>query len=417
MWLDAAAITNVIPGQSFTTWPDISGTGATAVQGDANSTYYPIYTTSNGYPEVQNVAGGGFNLTFPTALAAGEVTCFFVGRTSSLASSQYLLNMNVLQWGAKIINSTFTPLGVVPWDNGFPAPSGSTNGVMAFAASRSAGFSGVGTGSYVINNGLQCFRVQDNAINPWPNTAGITSGFLMGNFSQAPNSFQGSLRAFLLFDRALSLAEMRRVIQYLSTRYAVAGSNAPTRQFIFDGDSLTNGAISSPVDSMAYPDQIALAGTYKTSNLGTSAQTITLMIADAATQVDPLRDTTMVKDVVIAWGGTNDMTNVPSNPTAAFNSLKSYCQARKTAGFKVIVLTCLPRGAVAQFETDRISFNSQIRADTSFYDAIADVGANATIGVAGSQTNATYYNADQLHLTSAGYLIVAGLVQTAIGTL
>ena len=42
------------------------------------------------------------------------------------------------------------------------------------------------------------------------------------------------------------------------------------------------------------------------------------------------------------------------------------------------------------------------------------MGADATIGLAGSEMNTTYYDADRVHMTNAGYAVVAGLVQTAI---
>jgi lysophospholipase L1-like esterase len=48
---------------------------------------------------------------------------------------------------------------------------------------------------------------------------------------------------------------------------------------------------------------------------------------------------------------------------------------------------------------------------------LIDVGNNATIGQAGQSTNTTYYNADGLHLVTAGYAIVAGLVLAALAAL
>ena len=47
-------------------------------------------------------------------------------------------------------------------------------------------------------------------------------------------------------------------------------------------------------------------------------------------------------------------------------------------------------------------------------DALADMGADATIGPAGAEMNTTYFDTDRVHMTNAGYAVVAGLVSVAI---
>lgn len=47
-------------------------------------------------------------------------------------------------------------------------------------------------------------------------------------------------------------------------------------------------------------------------------------------------------------------------------------------------------------------------------DALADLGNNANLQDA---TNTTYFNADKVHLTTAGYNIVAGIVAAAIASI
>lgn len=54
--------------------------------------------------------------------------------------------------------------------------------------------------------------------------------------------------------------------------------------------------------------------------------------------------------------------------------------------------------------------------DAAYETALADVGADATIGAAGASNNVTYYS-DKTHLTTAGYAIAATLIKNAINTL
>jgi lysophospholipase L1-like esterase len=50
----------------------------------------------------------------------------------------------------------------------------------------------------------------------------------------------------------------------------------------------------------------------------------------------------------------------------------------------------------------------------TYADVIVRIDSNAYIGDAGNPNNTTYYQADKIHLTPAGYSVVAGLVTTAI---
>lgn len=45
--------------------------------------------------------------------------------------------------------------------------------------------------------------------------------------------------------------------------------------------------------------------------------------------------------------------------------------------------------------------------DSCGADAVIDIAADATIGIAGSQNDAAKYNADKVHLLTATYGIVA----------
>ena len=79
-----------------------------------------------------------------------------------------------------------------------------------------------------------------------------------------------------------------------------------------------------------------------------------------------------------------------------------------------MICTVVPRGRSAAFYEARNALNADLRAHwRSFADALADVGANRTIGADGAETDATYYR-DTVHLTAAGYAIVARVVAGAV---
>ena len=152
------------------------------------------------------------------------------------------------------------------------------------------------------------------------------------------------------------------------------------------------------------------------------------MQARAATTIDPYYSPGTNRTMLIAWGGTNDLYFGASAATA-YSNIKTYAQARKNAGWRVVILSILPRTAgspPASFETDRQTVNAALLADFpiatgqtnitsggAYADYLINIGADTTIGLAGQTTNTTYY-ADLVHLTNAGYAIVADYVKRAI---
>lgn len=149
------------------------------------------------------------------------------------------------------------------------------------------------------------------------------------------------------------------------------------------------------------------------------------MAAFAATRVDTKYAASLQPQVVVIWGGTND---IASGATVAdtYANIKAYCEARKAIGWKVIVLSMLPRiEGGATTETKRQALNALLRADfpstmatnilsgASWADLLVDVGNDATVGQAGQNLNTTYYT-DGTHMAAAGYRIIAVYVKDAI---
>lgn len=112
--------------------------------------------------------------------------------------------------------------------------------------------------------------------------------------------------------------------------------------------------------------------------------------------------------------GTNDNEQSVSVSTTYAN-IQSICSSVAATGASVIVFTILPGSTVN--ETNRQSLNALIIAGGACSYTIADVGSDSTIGQAGQWSNATYYQADGLHPTTAGDAIVAGYLRTALQSL
>lgn len=187
-----------------------------------------------------------------------------------------------------------------------------------------------------------------------------------------------------------------------------------TMNVVCVGDSLTYGAGSSTGNT--YPQQLAALNTFATvSNQGISGVSVTQLFSTAAV-VDAIYNANKL-NVCVVWCGTNDLyLNLASGIGATtFAALSTYCQARRAAGFKVIVVDMIARNVSTNqslFNTERASFNSLLaNGYKSFADAFVSLSSQATLS---DYSNTTYFQNDGVHLKDAGYAIVAAAVLRGI---
>lgn len=178
---------------------------------------------------------------------------------------------------------------------------------------------------------------------------------------------------------------------------------------VFDGNSHTQ---ESPG---CYPTQMMalMPGQWAFRNFGVGGQTSTDMSADAATQIDPLLNDGRPLHILVAWEIANDYHVSFAQRMANF---WAYCDARKAAGWQVVVLTLIASAGVP--EEDRTPINAAVRADWADHaDALADVALDPRIGAAGAEYNPTYYVDPWVHMIAAGKAIVAGIVEPVVMSL
>ena len=183
-------------------------------------------------------------------------------------------------------------------------------------------------------------------------------------------------------------------------------------KIVFDGDSLTAGSTATD----PYPSQLMrrFRPGVQWVNLGIGGQRLEEMLDNAPIKVDPLYDIHLGQNVVVVWGGTNDMRHWLHSPEVVYSQLRQYCLERRERGFTVVALTLLPRsdGAYpAGFEASRQAVNREIRATwPGFADAFVDVGADRLIGQLGCELNPRFFSGDRVHLNNSGLGVVAGQV-------
>ena len=186
------------------------------------------------------------------------------------------------------------------------------------------------------------------------------------------------------------------------------------KKLVFLGDSLTEGlAVATP-----YPFLVQKPTDFTTLNLGVSSKTTANILAESDYVNANYLGTNKADDIVVVWAGSADLyiSVGTSDAITTYNNLRTFCLKEKALGSKVVVVTMLPRpnNTVVFSKTEYLAYNALIRQHwTEFADGLADVQLDPTIGTDESNYNTTYY-ADTVHLTQAGYAIVANYVQNTL---
>jgi len=242
-------------------------------------------------------------------------------------------------------------------------------------------------------NGNKLFEINET-IAPLLGTLSSTM-VVLGAYSSASTYANLSSRYShaILLNEAVSDAEI-----YKSVR---ASAN-----IVFEGDS------RSTIDHI-YPSKAidALIKNYAVTNMAVSGAIVEDLIARSST-VDALLKPS-AKNILIVWIGVN---NGALTAQQLFDKIKEYCVARKAAGWTIILCSEIDGKSAALITSGwparYIALNVLIKADNSFYDYLADLGADARLQNA---NDTQYYLADKIHPNNAaGADVIAGIVSPII---
>lgn len=228
----------------------------------------------------------------------------------------------------------------------------------------------------------------------------------------------GKIANARIYDQFLTDSQMIQAVNEVQS-HLVTNTSAPVQTqnyWIAEGDSLTTG-YGSALDS--YWD--TYFASHPTGWMGVNMA----VIGNTLTDLNGRLSTLQRRIATAAGCGHNVIVSVwvGANAVPTISDLQTYWDALRSAGAKVIACTLTPSNKVSlpTFETDRLALNTQIRAASSHYDALADFGADPNIGVrvdstAGNPPNATYYQ-DYVHLNATGYSVVSSIMDVAVASL
>lgn len=190
--------------------------------------------------------------------------------------------------------------------------------------------------------------------------------------------------------------------------------------YVAEGDSITSGQLNTANNSYAKLWKNEFPGRINFVNQAVSGSRIADLEARAAA-TDALLTSTAEwssSKVLSVFVGTNELYTI--TPAATFlASLAAYCDARRAAGWKVLVGTILPRGdyITAEWNAWKATVNAGILTWVGVHcDALMDFASSPLMGNFSDTADASKY-IDGLHPTDLGQTYLYSVVRSALNAL
>lgn len=195
---------------------------------------------------------------------------------------------------------------------------------------------------------------------------------------------------------------------------------------ICDGNSLTAGTGSSDSETTAWPP-VCFAGLiasqashpnayWSVKNVGVAGHTTLQRISAFAVSVHLQFNSAFARNIVSFFEVRNDVVNNGATLEQAITNVQAYVTQARQNGWEVLLITPTPTTQTSNNQNTIINdFNAWLRLHPEWSDIpIVDAAADPSLS---DPANLTFYNVDGLHLTDAGYAVLAGLVEDRIAEL
>ena len=188
----------------------------------------------------------------------------------------------------------------------------------------------------------------------------------------------------------------------------------PKSKLVFDGNSFFTGYGTlndgSPVvDNVTEYIRALLPSWVDFGNYGGNGQSTEQMVANSTLKVASWPSTGALFNILVAYEGTNSL-RTPLTAENTWESFKTYCAARRSEGWSVVLGTTLTGKdsislpVVPEAERQKLLVYQRDALRMDQIDALVDLDADPVIGGPSGSDNTRYWRNDKLHLITTGQM-------------
>lgn len=415
---DQAGTVLATDGQAVASFRDQSVNGALVVQPtSANQATYE----ATGGPNCPALFFGGlaqYPLPAGLSYSTQAFTFYAVIRFRAMEENGYLISLGSGTNNLAVYDTRRT-IGLVGNGAGFNFPFG----VTVFTGDPPLSFHVVS-----VTSGPSGVTIKIDGVSSTTTAmplATALNGFL-GCLSAGNQNFIGELVDMYVHPATHSAATVLAVEQWISnTRKLPQTINlAPTKMLVCDGDSITAGVKSLTTVDGDWPALVkaTLGATWNVLNFGITGQTLNGMANLRGSNIDGFWTASRSKNILIVWGGTNDIAN-SATAAATYAVYQTYGVAAHLIGWKVIIVTAMTRTDITgAMQTQRGIFNTDLRTDFAVATGNIYVFTPASVTYADAMVDADALQVatgftfpDGIHPNEAGYVLLAPAFAFAVG--
>ncbi len=183
---------------------------------------------------------------------------------------------------------------------------------------------------------------------------------------------------------------------------------------VFDGDSISAGAGSSPNHG---PDRQVLPlldGPVRLHNVAVSGRPVSDCLLLYPQLVAPLFAADRGANVIVFHAGDNDLAQGRSS-VQTYAAFTAYVALAHRQGWKVVVSTELQRfDWSAARQADLADYNDRLRENRAGADAVVDLDTDPRLALPSGRRNPALFTPDGVHPSDGGYAVLAALLAPAI---
>jgi lysophospholipase L1-like esterase len=193
-----------------------------------------------------------------------------------------------------------------------------------------------------------------------------------------------------------------------------SNASAAPVNLVFDGDSISRGAGSSPGNGLDARVAAALGDCVTQHNIAVSGRPVSECLRLYKQGVVPLYDPSSQHNLIVFHGGDNDVAR-GANAAQTYVAFNEYVSGAHRDGWKVVVSTEMRRfDFQPAMQQELEDYNRRLRQNDAQADAVVDLDTDPRLSEPAYRKDPALFTKDEVHPSDGGYAVLAALLAPAV---